>query len=143
MVCQKSRDKKELRKRSLPPKKRLIPGKGTGSEACKDQGKGETKSVTPEAQNTSCAASVSADERSIASSSHSTTASCSLNQASEKSLSTVVNALNDETGVRPFISNDSHFVANVLHQRDTEEVLRAARVMLYESYMKALRETGC
>ena len=37
-----------------------------------------------------------------------------------------------------FISNDPDFVAKLLHERDEIEVLRAAKAMLYDSYMKAL-----
>lgn len=43
----------------------------------------------------------------------------------------------------PFvISNDADFVASTLKQRDTLEVLRAAKSMLYDAYMKAVKEHG-
>jgi hypothetical protein len=41
-------------------------------------------------------------------------------------------------GVLPFVSNDSIFVASTLKKRDEEEVLRAARSMLYEAFMQAI-----
>lgn len=40
----------------------------------------------------------------------------------------------------PAISNDAKFVAEVLRQRDTLEMIRAAKGMLYDAYMKAVRE---
>jgi len=43
-------------------------------------------------------------------------------------------------GILPFISNDSQFVASTLRQRETLEVLRAAKAVLYDAYMKALNE---
>jgi len=43
-------------------------------------------------------------------------------------------------GILPFISNDSEFVASTLRQRETLEVLRAAKAVLYDAYMKALNE---
>jgi hypothetical protein len=42
-------------------------------------------------------------------------------------------------GLMQRISNDSAFVAATLRQRDSEEILRAAQAMLYESYMIALK----
>jgi hypothetical protein len=40
----------------------------------------------------------------------------------------------------PAISNDADFVAEILRQRDSLEVARAAKAMLYDAYMKAMRE---
>jgi len=40
----------------------------------------------------------------------------------------------------PFISNDSKFVASTLKQRESMEVYRAAKAMLYDAYMKAVNE---
>jgi len=44
------------------------------------------------------------------------------------------------TGVMAFISNDSKFVASTLKQRESLEVYRAAKAMLYDAYMKAVNE---
>jgi hypothetical protein len=44
-------------------------------------------------------------------------------------------------GVLPLvISNDADFVAETLRQRDTLEVVRAAKAMLYDAYMKVVME---
>jgi hypothetical protein len=43
-------------------------------------------------------------------------------------------------GVMPFISNDSKFVAATLKRRESLEVYRAAKAMLYDAYMKAVNE---
>lgn len=40
----------------------------------------------------------------------------------------------------PFISNDKKFVASTLRQRESLEVYRAAKAMLYDAYMKAVNE---
>ena len=42
----------------------------------------------------------------------------------------------------PYISNDQSFVQRTLRQRNQAEVIRAAKAMLYESYMKALVSKG-
>lgn len=44
------------------------------------------------------------------------------------------------SGVMPFISNDSKFVATTLKRRESLEVYRAAKAMLYDAYMKAVNE---
>lgn len=44
------------------------------------------------------------------------------------------------SGVMPFISNDSKFVASTLKRRESLEVYRAAKAMLYDAYMKAVNE---
>lgn len=44
------------------------------------------------------------------------------------------------SGLMPFISNDSKFVASTLKQRESMEVYRAAKAMLYDAYMKAINE---
>ena len=46
----------------------------------------------------------------------------------------------ESPGVIPFISNDSKFVASTLKQRESLEVYRAAKAMLYDAYMKAVNE---
>jgi len=43
-------------------------------------------------------------------------------------------------GVMPFVSNDSKFVASILKQRESLEVYRAAKAMLYDAFMKAVNE---
>lgn len=43
-------------------------------------------------------------------------------------------------GVMPFISNDAKFVANTLKRRESLEIYRAAKAMLYDAYMKAVNE---
>jgi len=43
-------------------------------------------------------------------------------------------------GVIPFISNDTKFVASTLRQRESLEVYRAAKAMLYDAYIKAVNE---
>eukprot|EP00533_Pseudo-nitzschia_delicatissima_P013776 CAMPEP_0197279722 /NCGR_PEP_ID=MMETSP1432-20130617/20496_1 /TAXON_ID=44447 /ORGANISM="Pseudo-nitzschia delicatissima, Strain UNC1205" /LENGTH=179 /DNA_ID=CAMNT_0042746295 /DNA_START=236 /DNA_END=775 /DNA_ORIENTATION=- len=44
------------------------------------------------------------------------------------------------SGVMPFISNDSKFVASTLKRQESLEVYRAAKAMLYDAYMKAVNE---
>ncbi len=39
----------------------------------------------------------------------------------------------------PFISNDVRFVARTLRERNRNEVLNAAKAMLYDAYLKAAR----
>lgn len=46
----------------------------------------------------------------------------------------------NSVSVMPFISNDSKFVASTLKQRESLEVYRAAKAMLYDAYMKAVNE---
>ena len=43
-------------------------------------------------------------------------------------------------GIMPFVSNDSQFVASTLRQRESLEVYRAAKAMLYDAYIKAVNE---
>lgn len=54
-----------------------------------------------------------------------------------KSSTSIVHTTKDSNGRVPFISNDTTFVANTLRQRDTLEVARAAKAMLYDAYLKA------
>mmetsp|Transcript_1731 Transcript_1731/g.3752 ORF Transcript_1731/g.3752 Transcript_1731/m.3752 type:complete len:184 (+) Transcript_1731:144-695(+) len=42
------------------------------------------------------------------------------------------------SGIMPFISNDKKFVASTLRQRESLEVYRAAKAMLFDAYMKAV-----
>ena len=44
------------------------------------------------------------------------------------------------SGIMPFISNDTKFVASTLRQRESLEVYRAAKAMLFDAYMKAVNE---
>lgn len=93
--------------------------------------------------NATSIASVSADERSIASFANSTaSSSLSSQEALVPSTEAAVSAGKDDSGINPYISNDSTFVANTLRQRDTIEFVRAAKAMLYDAYMKAMRGEG-
>jgi len=48
--------------------------------------------------------------------------------------------MNSVGGVMRFISNDAEFVAATLRQREILEIARAAKAMLYESYIRAMNE---
>ncbi len=52
----------------------------------------------------------------------------------------LVSESNGASGVMPFISNDLKFVATTLKRRESLEVYRAAKAMLYDAYMKAVNE---
>ena len=122
-------------RKSIPPKKRGLAEKGTSSNFTL----GESRHTSLEASATSSVASVSADDRSVVSYGNSTTSSSVLTQENPKNLPTsIFSPSSEETASVPFISNDPGFVAKILHERDEIEVLRAAKAMLYDSYMKAL-----
>ena len=89
------------------------------------------------------AASISADERSVASFPNSISSSFSgSHESSTNPPNSIVSAVSDEIVVMPFISNDSTLVAKTLRERDSIEVVRAAKAMLYDSYMRALKGEG-
>lgn len=44
------------------------------------------------------------------------------------------------SGMMPFICNDPKFVASTLRRRESLEVYRAAKAMLYDAYLKAVNE---
>lgn len=131
MLCQKSREKSP--RRSLPPKKRIVSGTKPFSE-----GLSLSAGVVSDSSN---ASTISSDERSVGSSTNSTASS--INRAENMpngSLVSIVSDLRkDNVGTLPFISNDSELVASTLRERDRNEVLNAAKAMLYESYILALR----
>lgn len=135
MVCQKSRERQASSRKSTPPKKRGLVEKGTSSNYPFE----ESRHTSLEASATSSVASVSADDRSVVSYGNSTTSSAVIIQENPKNLPTsIFSRSSEETASVPFISNDPGFVAKTLHERDEIEVLRAAKAMLYDSYIKAL-----
>lgn len=169
MVCQKSRDRQQgtQKQRSLPPKKRTIsdsaPSKYPSSQVLSSviSSANTAASATSKYQLAQSAAPVSADERSISTTSTvsqtpsllGSMALCNNNNnkflAGQKLHSNFVSATADSKttktsdgapGVMPFISNDSKFVASTLKQRECLEVYRAAKAMLYDAYMKAVNE---
>ena len=123
MVCQKSRERQGPGRKSLPPKKRGLTEKALQSNLI-------------ESSAMSSAACVSADDRSVVSSTTSSTGSFQENQ---KNLPSSILSQSAEIGSVPFICNDPELVAKTMQQRDQMEVLRAAKVMLYDSFMKALK----
>jgi hypothetical protein len=141
MVCQKSRDRQTRPRRSLPPKKRVITSTSITStsendEATISQTLGSRISSLHCMQSSSTV-NVSSDERSQASQSHSSSVSQS-NDSTPRTPATVLVPSKESSSAIPYISNDLAFVRETLQQRDKVEVLRAAKAMLYESYMKAL-----
>ena len=88
------------------------------------------------------AASVSADDRSVTSFSNSTTSSIAPNHDALAPPPTSIVSTPEDRRWLPFISNNPAVVAQTLEQRDRMEVARAAKAMLYDSYMKALRGEG-
>jgi hypothetical protein len=135
MVCSKSRDRQMTQKRTLPPKKRGIAYRSPTNDS-------QIQEISPqELSGTSLAAScVSADDRSVISFGNSTTSSAISGQDIPGTLpSSILSERSEESGSIPFISNDSAFVSKSLRQRDSNEVVRAAKVMLYDAYMKVLK----
>ena len=168
MVCQKSRDRQQghQKQRSLPPKKRSIP-EANASYCDAHQvlpsiiARGEkpaSASVSSNYPSTRVAAPISVDDRTIHNPSNTSRKSLgnatTVNSKSEmmtaRSNAISIVAINQRTGstnssknggsagVIPFISNDSKFVASTLKQRESLEVYRAAKAMLYDAYMKAV-----
>ena len=143
MACQKSRDRKEQTRRStLPPKKRSVSdsSKKPAGESANVRQRGP-QFATPESRTNASAPNVSADDRSVASAGNSSTVSTTTSDAGVDQLPASIGSASskEETTILPFISNDPAFVAEALRQRDAEEVVRAAKAMLYEAYVKAVR----
>jgi hypothetical protein len=122
MVCQKSREKQAMR-RSCSEKK------GLNSKPLLSGGQ-----IVSDSSN---AGSVSSDENSSVSSGI---------EGSDDSLggrpptSIVSGNTNGNGAPLPFISSDAKFVASTLLERERIEVLKAAKAMLYDAYMKASEE---
>jgi len=167
MVCQKSRDRQQgpQKQRSLPPKKRSIPEANTPSYCDAQQvlpsiiASGDKAASTSESANyplTRVTARVSVDDRAIHPSNNTRKAlgnTVTVNSRTEYitagSSTTPIMSLNQGTsiksnkssgtrGVIAFISNDTKFVASTLKQRESLEVYRAAKAMLYDAYIKAV-----
>ena len=152
MVCQKSRDRQATasQKRSLPPKKRGFAADATPASSNIKSAAAQVPLAPPRP------ISVATDDRSVGNSSiasqgsgnsaakatattqHPTLVVTEQQQQIPASFASAAAATS--TGVMPFVSNDSNFVATALRQRDEQEVLRAAQAMLYESYMQALKQ---
>ena len=79
--------------------------------------------------------SVSSDERSIDSSASSSHHVESVFHVS--SVSVARDLRKNHSGRLPYISNDVEFVANTIRNRDQNEVLKVARTMLYDAFIKA------
>lgn len=141
MVCQKSRERQASHLRSLPPKKRSVSERASSHESLTHLQQGPMTSLDPISPSI---ASVSADDRSVTSFANSTTSSfaASRSEVLVNPLATVVFTGKGDMGLVPFILNDSALVAKTLQRRDTLEVVRAAKAMLHEAYMKALRGEG-
>ena len=137
MVCQKSRERKEQKVRSLPPKKRAI----NRSKTIEVDGVSSSQSQTSSEASKPTVANVSSDERSVSSSGNSSANATSMNSdISEGPPASILSGPSRDSSGVPFISNDPRFVSNALRQRDNAETLRAAKAMLYDAYMKAVRK---
>lgn len=87
------------------------------------------------------AASVSADDRSVVSFGNSTVFSAFSSQDfSGVPPTAILSARLEDAYGGPQISNDTAFVAKTLRQRDTNEVARVAKAMLYDAYIKVLKD---
>lgn len=178
MVCQKSRDRQQnnQKQRSLPPKKRSVPEEAppafcnTSKLLCSIISGADTGvPAGTSSRSGHLAPPVSADERSIGTSSTTSQTSFTNTLASHNAH---IDSSKRTTGVPhpsattapvatvspkvtivsmtksqgssgmmiPFISNDQKFVASTLRQRESLEVYRAAKAMLYDAYMKAVNE---
>lgn len=123
-MCQKSRERQPSPRRVLPPKKRAV------SDSTKPAPSEEPEIVSD-------SSNAYADDRSISSNTNSAISSLHGNEFSSSPFS-IVSGNDQEHGVAlPFISNDAKFVAKALQERRRNEVLNAARAMLYDAYMKA------
>lgn len=140
MACQKSRERKEQGRRSLPPKKRSV-SDGASKPVGESTIAVSVPQFAPPVHRAHVRApSVSADDRSVTSAANSTATSTTTSDgADQPQTSTRSSASKEETTILPFISNDAAFVADALRQRDAEEVVRAAKAMLYEAFVKASR----
>ena len=128
MVCQKSRDRQSVR-RTSPSDDRGLPvsKRSPVSEEQSDSG------------GTCHATSVSADERSVCSngSSSASNMQCNDKQSTSHSVSIVSTIQHNFGGQLPFISNDPVFVAQTLQERNRNEIMKAAKAMLYDAFLKA------
>jgi hypothetical protein len=126
MVCQKSRDRQSVRRASSDEKGLGVNKRLSASEEQSDSG------------GTCHASSVSADERSVCSNGSS---SASHIQCSDKQSShsvSIISAIQQNCGGQlPFISNDPVFVARILQERNRNEIMKAAKAMLYDAFLKA------
>ena len=140
MACQKSRERKEQSRRSLPPKKRSV-SDGVNKPVGESANTGSVPQFAPPVHRTHARApSVSADDGSVASAENSTATSTTTSDgADQPHMSIGSSASKEVTTILPFISNDAAFVADALRQRDAEEVVRAAKAMLYEAFINASR----
>jgi hypothetical protein len=168
MVCQKSRDRQTTQKRSLPPKKRMISeafASPSKEKVTPPQSPSKGMPTTPSRSVPGAAVpapiSISGDDRSISNSSLASQVSnstigettvgthpkvvsttVSLQTSLAPATTTTTTRTTTSGGILPFVSNDSAFVASTLRQRDSQELMRAAQAMLYDAYMKALKETS-
>lgn len=155
--------------RSLPPKKRSVPEASTSLYGSSHQalpsnlanaGKAASVPISSDNRLNHAVAPVSVDDRSIqnlASTSQKSCVTAFVVSNESKCIPATPNAVpitvvnpksrnmnsNKSTGssrVMPFISNDSKFVASTLKRRESLEVYRAAKAMLYDAYMKAMNE---
>ena len=121
-----------LRKSTLPPKKRAFVERSSSVRP-------EQNDMSVDQARSSSIALVSADDRSVASFSGSTTcSSVSHRELVGNPPSQILSSITEVKRAAPFISNDVTFVAKTLLQRDQNEILRASKVMLLHAYMQAL-----
>lgn len=128
MVCQKSRDRQSVRRTSASDERALPVSKVSPvSEEQSDSG------------GTCHASSVSADERSACSNGTSSASNlqCSDKQPTTHAVSIISTVQHSCGGQLPFISNDPVFVARILQERNMNEIMEAAKAMLYDAYLKA------
>lgn len=174
MVCQKSRDRNGAQKQqsSLPPKKRSIPDLplpptvGTLSSDFIPSSFGPITASTNESLSPASGSKTNLATSSLLSPEKSLEKGTKDKSESIDSLLTNTNASvlpvagasiltsqvkqqqqfsSNRDIVMPFISNDAQFVADTLRRREVLEVARAAKAMLYESYIDALnlhKQTG-
>lgn len=132
MECKKSKERRALQKRSIPPKKRYFVE--TSSSGRSDQNEYYVDHVAR-----SSIPLVVADDRSVVSFGGSTTSSSATNREIVKTPpSSILSSITEVQRAVPFISNDAAFLAKTLQQRDQNEILRASRMMLLRAYMQAL-----
>lgn len=130
MVCQKSRERQPLRRGNTSEKGDVLPAMTSSDK--------QDRPSRSDSCNASCPSS---DDRSVSSSASS--APSSLNYVDKTitnaAISIVSGIQSDFNGHLPFISNDLGFVASTLRERNRNEVLKAAKAMLYDAYLKAAR----
>lgn len=129
MVCQKSRERQSVPRRALPPKKRSV----AAQSSCDLPNTGRALSESGQA------ASVSADDRSVVSFANSVSGAQSRDSTTVHPPVSFVSG-DKEASKLPFISNDEAFVTRTLKERNTQEVIKVAKVMLYEAFMSAMKD---